>query len=294
MVIRRKIFMLAAIVPVLLLASGAESGEEPATGEDAYALLEKTAAAYYDLDEAGLNRAACYLRCNEILKTLDATARRIVQRTTFEGILQPGKGIQVKTRKIPANFGAEARAGIERYRWRMQASLTRIFKKLDVIRIAMRIYRMKNSFDAAIETGKKGTRLIFTRKNQKNESGRRGWRSRRQSRAKLAEISIWLGRNNSITRIEIVGSDEKSVITIKPRTQKSRWMVRVLDVATYDSHDRLKERSIIEVDYTREKGLTLPARITIKTVDKKGKPIQRRNEANPVSVQMNKYEVEKR
>ncbi len=95
-----------------------------------------------------------------------------------------------------------------------------------------------------------------------------------------------------IDKAEITNSQGKSVISIKPQRYKKCWAIRELDITKYDKDDCFDERILTQITYVYPQNIMLPASIVSHLVDKKGVPIERRNEANPVSFNFADYEVE--
>ncbi|MCX7933807.1 MAG: hypothetical protein N3A66_00935, partial [Planctomycetota bacterium] len=137
---------------------------------DARTLLAKIRDSRYDLAEAGLSRAAAYVRAPEIQATLDPAVRSILRRTQLEAVIVPNKPIEVKTRRIPPELNAEARVGVEIYRVLLEAGLRLVTGGLDFAYNIIDPDRLLAVFDVVVDPGDKGTVEIMLQKKAQRGS----------------------------------------------------------------------------------------------------------------------------
>lgn len=112
--------------------------------------------------------------------------------------------------------------------------------------------------------------------------------------AKAKKIVITVSANDQLTQIDVAYPETRDVLKIDVQVKDDKWLIRKLDIASYDKQNRLDERDVTEIKYTTKKGLLLMSKIVLKLADKKGKPIQRRDQVNPVEIDFSKYEVDKK
>lgn len=255
--------------------------EDQTRSSDPEEVLQTIHDSYYDLGKAGLRRAACYIECKDVLDKFDAGARRVLRRVKYEAIIEPGKSVQVKPRDVPPHFGAEARAGIDMYALGMQKALNDIGNGIDTVARICDPKKLKWLGELKL-VEENGQRLIVLDKRN------------RKKKDEPAIGVIKLDKNDLPEEFRIRKGETWEITKFKTKLRDDMWMITEVDIAKYDAHDRLIERSIIEIDYDREKGIYLPEEMTISQVDKKGKPLDLRNEANPITAKFTNYEVEKR
>jgi len=274
-----------------LAAESSTSGEAGGTKASALpkadAILTKIRDSRYDLAAAGLIRAAAYIRAPEIQATLDPAVRSILRRTRLEAIFVPHKPVEVKTRKTPSELTAEGRIGVEIYRSLIEAGLRHVTGGLDFAYNIIDPEKMLVAFDAVVDSGDDGTVEIMLQKKKtrpiKDED----------NPAAREYITIIVGKDGLLQRVVSVEKGVRTEIGIGNYKHKDRWLFKSVDIAKSDAEGRFLERAVIEIDYLTVKGIALPSKISYRALDKDGKPLQRRNEANPVSVEFSDYEVEK-
>jgi hypothetical protein len=270
------------------------SGAEP----DPRDLLRGLSEQYYDLGRSGLARASCYVESKEILDQLDDTAKALLRKPDFEAVLVPGKPVVVKVRDLPANYGAEVREGVAAYCLGATLVLNVVFGALNAIPDLLDPERVGANYDIRLNGRPGEWRILLTSTALVDDDGKRV--SPRQRREGAAEtqpkerIAIALDRNDRIRAIRKTTATGTQEIGVSSEEMGKQWLITSLDIADYDEQERLVQRQIVAISYTRQKGLQLPARISSKAVDKEGRPLRRRNEPNPVTIRFSQYRVELR
>jgi hypothetical protein len=259
-------------------------------------ILAQTAETYYDPAVHGLKRAAAYVTCPEIVDLFDNTVKNIIRNTKFEAIIEPGEGIKVKTRDIPAQYGPEARKTIHLYQEGLERQLTTVYQTLNLVQKLLLFKEDQPGLEINAEPDKKLTKLTITTKKpitKKRPFGRNPKKPAPANEEPVAEITIlWITKDYMIDKAEITNGQGKSVITVKHQRYKKCWALKELAIAKYDKDDCFEERIVSQITYAYPQNIMLPSIITSQLLDKKWGLIERRNEANPVSFNFADYEVE--
>jgi len=274
------------------------AAEEPAPSD----LLRRLSEQYYDLDRAGLSRASCFVESREILDQLDDTAKALLRKPDFEAILVPGKPVTVKVRDLPANYGPEARKGVAAYCLGATLVLDVVFGALDAIPDLLAPERVTAIYDVEL-AGRPGEwRIVLTSKATGDADGKRvPLRQRREARREGTEgdqpkerVTLTLDKNDRVQSIRKQTGKGVQETKVTCETAGSQWLISGLDIADYDEQERLFQRQVVAISYSRQNGIYLPTRVSSKAVDKEGHLLHRRDEADPVTIRFTQYRVERR
>ncbi|MBI3987026.1 MAG: hypothetical protein HY343_08910 [Lentisphaerae bacterium] len=270
-----------------------------AASDDPRSLLRALSEDYYDLERAGLARSSCLFQSHEILDSFDKTVRTILGRTHFEAIVVPGKPVTVRAQDIPPEYGADARGGIAAYALLAQGVLNAIFGALNAVPSVLDPDKLERNATVSLRTtaGNAPQRqLVIESRDRVGLDGKPVGRDAGAGAAR-SRVSVELtlnrdGRIQTINKTTPQGREQTAVVSDK--IDRKYWILKSLDIAKYDTLDRLVERSQITLTYTVQKGLQLPSKITFRVLDKEGHLVHRRGEPNPVSIQFTGYSVELR
>lgn len=105
-------------------------------------------------------------------------------------------------------------------------------------------------------------------------------------------LEVHLDRSGKISMLLIEKDDQRQEVRVKTKSLGKRWVLEHLDSATFDDQDRLIERNLIRYNYTSKSGIPVVRKITLNSVDAKGKLIDRRDDPNPVSVELSSHMVD--
>ena len=155
--------------------------------------------------------------------------------------------------------------------------------------------KIQKAFDVRLAEEKKSTRLILERK--KNEPRRPLDRLREKLKRPTAEreydlITLTLNADMLLEKIELSGWEGSREIRVSNQKYKKQWALKQVDMTTTDDEKRFDERLAITIDYVDPQGILLPSKYSFHNLEKDGKLLVRRNEANPVTVQFKNYQVE--
>ena len=107
-------------------------------------------------------------------------------------------------------------------------------------------------------------------------------------------LEIHLDRSGQISMLLMEKDDQRQEVRIKTKKAGKQWLLESLDDAKFDAQDRLIERNLIRYSYVSKSGIPVISKITLKSLDAKGKLIDRRDDPNPVSVELSSHMVEVR
>ncbi len=262
-------------------------------------VLRQLSEQYYDVVDAGLARASCYVESREILREFDDRARKILSKPDYEAVIVPGKPVIVKARDIPQQYWKEARAGVAAYSLAATLVLNAMFGALNAVPELLDPDELAGKYDIQLG-GKPGARRIeLVAKAMVTEDGKRvlPWQRKGEHSGLRPKEHIVIAldkkdRLHTITKTTVAGSEE-TVVELE-ETRDGRWLVAGLDISKRDDRERLVERRQFTISYTEQKGVLLPSKVRSKAVDKEGKTIRRRDEPNPVSIRFSRYRVELR
>jgi hypothetical protein len=262
-------------------------------------LLAKLSSQYYDLAQAGLARASCYVESREILAQLDQTARTLLKGPNYEATIVPGKPVTVKVRDLPENYGRDARAGVSVFCLGAQVVLDAVFKTLTGIPELLDPERVYKNYDVSLAGTPGAWQVVLDSKALVDHTGRRLLlRERREDRASDARpaehIVLTLDRDGRLHAVTRVTAEQTEKTEVTLQQVDDRWLVKALDTRTCDPQDRLIERRILSLTYSANQGIYLPTRLSSRVVDADGRTVHRRNEANPVTIRLSQYRVELR
>ncbi|MFH1022464.1 MAG: hypothetical protein V1809_03680 [Planctomycetota bacterium] len=275
-------FALAAAFAAVPCALGAD---------DPFETLQEAVANRYDLDEAGLKRAAAYVESPELVKTLDAAARNHIVRTKFEAVIEPPFDFSVETRAIPNDFGPFARAGMEGYRGQLEILLRDISKATTLLPNLLRTNVLKTRYAGTVKTEKDRTVIRLEKKKSDDRPSRRGRKTQRPA-DDYDTITVTLGKDRLLETVELGNTSGRTVIRTECQKIDKMWDFRQVDVAKYDDRERFDERMVLVVNRVNAGGIALPASFVVTRLDEKGSPLIRRNEPNPVTLRLKDHQVE--
>ncbi|MBN2711217.1 MAG: hypothetical protein JXR97_02145 [Planctomycetes bacterium] len=287
----RRPLLLLAIAAFTLLPSLARSEEK-----EALTVIKAIGESYYDLGEAGLRRAQCYVSSKEIQDTLDVAARNVIRLTKFEAILEPGGKFEVKPRDISPRNGPAVRAGIHLYAAMLQKYIAEVDRILKFIPNIMKPKLLDSVFDVSYEkAGDESWIVLESKRKEKVTLPPKENGGEPVVDLKAAEAyAITLDKKGMLSKIRKISKDGTEETNLKLQVKDGKWAIKEMDYSKFDKQERLMERTIIQVKFTTKSGLMLPAKITLKAVDKKGKAIDRRDEPNPLTMTFTDYEIEER
>lgn len=271
-----------------------QAKEEPAPAPDE--LLKHTIQTYYNPSDHGLKRAACYVTCPEIIKLLDSGLRNLIQSTDFEAIIKPGQAVDVKARNIPGHYGHEARKAIAKHQEKLERQLKIIFNSFDVVKRIFSVSKNLSNFELTTESEKRLTKITVKPKQAKSRrrNPKKPLKKRlsKNNQTGFDQLIIWITKDYIIDKIEITGPQGESVVKVKSSKYRKCWTARQVDITKYDRDECFDQRTLIKINYTYPQNIMMPSSIIFTLLDKKGIPLERRNEANPVSVKFADYQVE--
>jgi len=262
-------------------------------------LLRNLSDSYYDLADAGLARASCYVQSREILAEMDATAKRVISGAKYQAVFVPGKPIVVKPHDVPKNFGIDARNGITIYAVGATAVLNMVFGFVGMVPKVLDPEAIEQHGTIALRPAGTGYDIVITSKAQVGPGGKPvlPWTRKNFTEDQLKPkeiVVVSVDRNGRLLKVKKTTAKGHELVRIKTAALDKKWGIAQLDVAKYDLQDRLIERRMATIAYSRHKGLHLPSKVTMKAVNSKGKLVRRRGEPNPVSIRFSQYRVEKR
>jgi hypothetical protein len=277
---------------------GGRAAGPAAAQPDPRDLLRRLSGQYYDVGQAGLARASCFVESREILDQLDDTAKTLLKRPDFEAVLVPGKPVVVKVQDLPPEYGAEARKGGAAYCLGAALVLNAVFGALNTVPDLLDPQRVAERYDIQLDGSPGAWRIVLTSTALVDEDGKavpfgqqRVGLAKTQPRERLM---IALDRNDRVRSIRKATATGTQEIGVSSDEVEKHWLITGLDIANYDEQERLVQRQIVSISYTRHKGLHLPSRISSKAVDRDGRVLRRRDEPNPVTIRFSRYRIELR
>jgi len=277
--------LLMVVLPMILFSEEEEKPKEPID------ILKKSVKTWYDLETEGVARYACFIECWDAIKFLDLRTKVMCEEVDYELIWEADKPIKVKPRNIPDYFGREAKEDTQTYAQFMETTLKEFFRVTSPVKEISKILDKLEGFEISAEDDKEETRIKLNRKKTPPDTKRRRPRQADKDEG-IGNISIWINKDYQMTKMEMTHNKEKITALIKSIKYGKLWNISQLDVTTYDDDDNFKERVQIQFTYTYPKKVMLPSKLKITALDKDGKVRERRNEPNPITVNLEKYEVE--
>ncbi|MFA5795102.1 MAG: hypothetical protein WC980_08600 [Candidatus Brocadiia bacterium] len=284
--------------------------------ESAEDTLQKVRDSYYTIEKQGVTRYACFVKIPEIAKSRDFRNNFILTNVNYELIWERDKPVQVKARDLPAYFRPEAKFEAETYARMMQDAYQELSKITYPVQI---FFKLLDSVDktkleiTALPDGKL-TRINITPKTKEKGSDTKKQepqplepkdspdpeqpnKEKTKSPTPLSNdesfsVAIWCNKDYQITKFETANKRENIFAIISPVKYKKLWNMGKLDITKKNAKNEFLERTLINYLYEYPKNIMIPSSIAITKVDKAGKPLERRNEPNPVTIQFNQYEIE--
>jgi len=287
---------------------------------------------YYDYDEVGLNRVSCLVKSPEIFEKFDSKAKKNLSKIKIEAVMVPGKTIDIRPHEtVNLKRGGPEMMAAQTFSSKTERWLTQIFDHLEsvpeyinpenlsqykfswvegeegkIMKLTMEEAEQNNVKDQPLKKEKEKERLKGA--PQKGKAKNKGknkkvvnvknnpmpFQQKKANQGPKGNMEIQLTSSGYLHKIIFEKGEESEDIRIKTKKSGKKWLIEDFDVAKFDDQKRLIERNLIRYNYITRSGVVVPQKVTLKALDSKGRLVDRREEANPVTIIFSGHQVEVR
>lgn len=255
-------------------------------------------------------------------------AAAVKAESKLEAVFTPDKAVKVNSAGSGGEESIMGGRGWDRARMVVRRFLRKVDAADKLQEAVLKLEDYRDAFDCAATMDGKDTKIVLTvKKNAKAGLKTRlsnaladtsssdslgdtggGWRPRPGAEEEggggapgdtgaVTAVTVWISPAGAVSCFSVDTDKGNSVIKVASKDIKdgdsTKWLVTGLDCEKRDENGKFASRKIVTADYTKEKGIMLPAKYQLLDADSKGKAVKKDNgDPNPLNLEFTQYKVE--